>query len=233
MRVVAGSIGGQYTTVEVRNPETVSPEAYGDFAIECLTDYPAYLTGQRISYIEFDFGSPGGGPDPRYHSPTLAFQWLPVNYDWTSDDGAGTFQQFGGWPTDELAPFEDPAKAQFDSDIYLRSVQNVDHASVHRLGFRSQWGGVKATVTGKSPDVFFHELRKQDVIDDWADKFHPGVTDESHPYPGDVYVFRTTGGLYGKLLIQNTYFWIWERFLLFWPQRTRFRIEGQFVIFRQ
>jgi hypothetical protein len=220
MRVVAGSIGGQYTVVEVRNPETISPFAHGDLNIECVTTYPVYVSGQSVPYIGFDL--------PIVRSPLCVYSYASRLF--TFGGGASFFRRDGGWPADELAPFEG---ALGDPDVYLRSVQNVNHASVHRLGFPSQWGGVKVTVTGKSPDVFFHELTKQEVIDDWSDKFQPGVTDDSHPYPGDVYVFRTTGGRYGKLLVKNTYFAIHERLYFIWPQLTAFRVTGQFVIFGQ
>ncbi len=232
LRVVAKSSGGDYTAVEVRDVETVDPHGWGRIYVECLFFAPSLFDSsdhwQVVPIVEFDQWT-----GERHPTVDFTVGWSPwtghLSFTWpTPEDGALYVQTDGPWPAEETSPF--PSGTQYD--LYLRSAQDRNHMSVHRLGFLSQWGGRKLdpTASGKAPLVFYQELTLDDMRD-WEDTFEPGSGAQSHPYPGDVYGFRTTGGRYGKLYIKKTSLTFFRNVLQI-PYGTLFAVEAEFVIFR-
>ncbi|MHC4971181.1 MAG: binary toxin-like calcium binding domain-containing protein [Planctomycetota bacterium] len=213
MRVVAASVGGQYTAVDVKDVETLSPYGYGEIVFDSGVDWDLRVVYMMVPSANLD----GSG----HRQPKAIIQ----DYDGHSwPPWAHYVRHDGAWPGTELQPFSGNTTDEF----YVRSAGDFFHASAFRVAFMNNCVGTMFTNnTGKSPDVYYQELSRNDVLAKAAD-FDSGKLHALQA--GTVYGFRTTGGRYGKLLIKEVKTTI--SYTVFFPTYTVSHIDARYVIFR-
>lgn len=214
-RVVASSVGGQHTVIEVKNVATVTPYGYGDFLMDAWTDFGNFTVQQiRAPYVWLD---QSGKHYPRFPKGS-------DGYYYPADGGWSVLHQ-GGWPADELEPFAGITGVQ----IYIRNLGDYGHATHHRIGFMPGCeGGPMSPVGEISAEVYFEELTRSDVVAA-SGAFTSGVTHKLEP--GKVYGFRTASDRWGKVLVKTVKVDL-HKFLLVFPGTTDCRVQGRYVIFK-